>query len=305
MSLKSSLKTLRNSQPFNRAATSSLKLLFNITKWQSETVIKHLPRVGKTRITLPDGNSFLIDSSGEDWIPTQLFWRGWLGYEPEVTPLFYELAKNANVVLDIGAHVGFFTILAAIANRNGLVYAFEPLSRVYLQLERNLGLNKLTNVHSARAAAGEIEGDQEFYFPDVESPVSSSLRSDMLLSTLGEDVVRHVTVPVVSLDGFLKRENVKRVDLIKMDTERTEHEVLKGAVEILSRDRPDIICEVWPDAGNIEQLEALLRPNDYKFYQLLPNGPILREGIQPDANALNYLFSTKSQYRFEVASGHP
>jgi FkbM family methyltransferase len=294
MSLKSSLKTLRSSQPFNRAATSSLKLLFDITKWQSEAVIKHLPRVGKTKITLPDGNSFLLDSSGEDWIPTQLFWRGWLGYEPEVTPLFYELAKQASVVLDIGAHVGFFSILAAVANRKGRVYAFEPLPRVHLRLERNLSLNKLSNVYPARAAVGDVEGNQEFYFPDVESPVSSSLRSDMLISTLGEEVVRHVTVPVVSLDGFVKREHVERVDLIKMDTERTEHDVLRGAEEILKRDQPDIICEVWPDADNIEQLEATLRPHGYQFFQLLPNGPALRQGIIPDANALNYLFSTKT-----------
>jgi FkbM family methyltransferase len=294
MSMKSSLKRLRSSQPFNRAATSSLKLLFDLTKWQPESVIKHLPRTGKTKITLPDGRSFLMDSSGEDWIPTQLFWRGWLGYEPEVTPIFYELAKKAKVVLDIGAHVGFFSILAAIANRESLVYAFEPLQRVYLRLERNLKLNKLDNVHSARAAVGEREGQQEFYFPDVESPVSSSLRSDMLLSTLGENTVRHVTVPVVTLDGFMQRENVGRVDLIKMDTERTEHEVLRGAWEILKRDQPDIICEVWPDADNIEELENLLRPHGYQFYQLLPNGPQQREGIKPDADALNYLFTKNS-----------
>jgi FkbM family methyltransferase len=294
MSLKSSLKRLRSSQPFNRATTSSLKLLFDVTKWQPEAVFKHLPRVGKTKIQLPDGNSFLIDSSGEDWIPTQLFWRGWLGYEPEVTPLFYELSKQANVVIDIGAHVGFFSILAARANPAGQVYAFEPLQRVYERLERNVALNRLTNLRCLQAAAGESEGEQQFYFPDVESPVSSSLRSDMLLATLGEGVVRHVTVSVVTLDAFAKREKIDRVDLIKMDTERTEHEVLKGADEILGRDHPDIVCEVWPDADNIEQLEGLLRPHGYRFYQLLPEGPKLRERIEPDADALNYLFSCKS-----------
>jgi FkbM family methyltransferase len=294
MSLKSSLKRLRSSQPFNRATTSSLKLLFDVTKWQPESVIKHLPRVGKTKIELPDGKSFLIDSTGEDWIPTQLFWRGWLGYEPEVTPVFYERAKKAGVVLDIGAHIGFFSILAAIANRESLVYAFEPLQRVYQRLERNLAINKLTNVHSARAAVGNKEGSQEFYFPDVEAPVSSSLRSDMLLSTLGEAAVRHVTVPVVTLDLFLQRENIRRVDLIKMDTERTEHEVLQGAREILSRDQPDVICEVWPDADNIEPLETLLRQYGYQFYQLLPDGPTPRNKIEPDADALNYLFSCTS-----------
>jgi FkbM family methyltransferase len=294
MTLKASLKRLRSSQPFNRATTSSLKLLFDLIKWQPESVIKHLPRVGKTKIQLPDGNSFLIDSSGEDWIPTQLFWRGWLGYEPEVTPLFYELSKKANVVIDIGAHVGFFSILAARANPAGKVYAFEPLQRVYERLERNVALNRLTNLQALQAAVGEKEGEQQFYFPDVEAPVSSSLRSDMLLSTLGEGVVRQVTVSVVTLDAFAKREKLERIDLIKMDTERTEHEVLKGAEENLRRDRPDIVCEVWPDADNIEQLEGLLRPHGYQFYQLLAKGPQQRNRIEPDADALNYLFSCNS-----------
>ncbi|HEY6805819.1 MAG TPA: FkbM family methyltransferase [Pyrinomonadaceae bacterium] len=294
MSLKSSLKRLRSSQPFNRATTSSLKLLFDVTKWQPESVFKHLPRVGKTKITLPDGNSFLIDSSGEDWIPTQLFWRGWLGYEPEVTPVFYQLAGKAHVVIDIGAHVGFFSVLAARANSQSQVVAFEPLQRVYDRLERNVALNKLKNVRCVKAAVGQEEGEQQFYFPDVEAPVSSSLRSDMLLSTLGEGVVRQVTVSVVTLDSFVQKENLGSVDLIKMDTERTEHEVLNGAKTILTKDRPDIICEVWPDADNIQQLEALLRPHGYRFYQLLPDGPKLRERIEPAADALNYLFTCSS-----------
>ena len=235
-----------------------------------------------------------MDSSGEDWIPTQLFWRGWLGYEPEVTSVFYDLAKKADVIFDVGAHIGYFSILAARANAECRVYAFEPLKRVYERLERNVVANEIDNVQCFHTAVGDREGMQEFYFPDEQAPVSSSLRQDMLLATLGEDVVRNVTVPVVTLDSVATRLNLDSVDLIKLDTERTEHDVLAGCSEILKRYRPDIICEVWPDADNTQQLEDLLRPHDYSFYQLLREGPARRSRIQPSVDALNYLFTTKS-----------
>jgi FkbM family methyltransferase len=288
------LKRVRTSQPFNRLTTSALKQLFTLTHLQSEFVIKHLPRVGPTSINLPESKSLLIDSTGKDWIPTQLFWRGWQGYEPEVTPLFYQLAKRSAVIFDVGAHIGFFTLLAASTNPQSEVYSFEPLQRVYERLEHNVALNGFGKVHCVQAALGQEEGQAQFYFPNEHAPVASSLRSDRLLETLGEKVVQHVTVPVFTVDGFVAQHGITRLDLIKLDTERTEDQVLAGARETLAQFRPDIICEVWPDANNVAQLESLLRPIGYLFYHLLPAGPERKEKIEPAAEALNYLFTTNA-----------
>jgi len=294
MTFKSTIKRLRASQPFNRIATSTIKEVFEVANWHPEFAVKHFPRVGITNISLPDDLVVKLDSSGEDWIPTQLFWHGWLGYEPEVTREFYELAKKSDVVLDVGAHIGFFSVLAAIVSPRSSVYAFEPLPRVYERLERNVGLNRLTNVHCFCAAVGEQDGTQEFYFPNEHAPVSSSLRSDMLLATLGEEIVRHVNVQVTTLDSVVETNKLEKVDLIKLDTERTEHDVLAGSAQILQRFRPNIICEVWPDADNIQQLENLLSPHGYLFYQLMPDGPVKRSRIEPSVDALNYLFTVKA-----------
>ena len=293
MSLKEVLKRVRASQPLNRLTTSALKGLFDATGRRSEFVIKHLPRTGITPIRLPDGQVLKLDASGDDWIPTQLFWRGWEGYDPESTALFYRLARGAAAIFDVGAHVGFFTLLAAHANPAARVCAFEPMARIFKRLEHNVALNGLKNVRCLCAAVGASEGMAEFYFPDEAEPVSSSLRSDMLLASLPTDTVRHVPVAVVTLDAVAEREQIARVGLIKLDTERTEHEVLAGAHEVLTRDRPEIICEVWPDAGNRQQLEAILRPLDYRFYQLLPEGPVARTEIVGSERGLNYLFTVR------------
>jgi FkbM family methyltransferase len=291
MTAKNMLKKVRASQPFNYLATTTLKGLFAATGRQSEFVIKHLPRTGITTIPLPNGRALKLDSGGEDWIPTQLFWRGWQGYEPEVTPLFYRLARRARAVFDVGAHIGFFSLLAGLINPEVQVFAVEPLARIFKRLERNVALNDLKNVRCICAAAGATEGTAEFYFPDESAPVASSLRSDMLMATLPADSIRHVPVPVVTLDRVVAEHRVAQVSLLKLDTERTEHEVLAGCRDTLARDRPEIICEVWPDAGNERQLEDLLRPLGYHFYQLLPEGIEARTEIVGSEHALNYLFT--------------
>lgn len=284
---------MRASQPFNNLATSTLRGLFAAVGQQPEFLIKHLPRTGITSVDLPNGKNLKLESASEDWIPTQLFWRGWTGYEPEMTGIFFRLAESARTVLDVGAHAGFYSLLAGLANPNADVFAFEPLARVFERLERNVQLNGLSKVKCFQVAVGANEGVQEFYYPDQVQPISSSLRSDVLLATFPDDAIQHVPVSVVALDGFVDEHRIAQVDLIKLDTERTEHDVLAGARELIARDRPSIICEVWPDAGNQRDLEAILRPLGYRYFHLLEEGPMEEPEISGSARFLNYLFTVR------------
>ena len=284
---------MRASQPFNNLATSTLRGLFAVTGHKPEFLIKHLPRTGVTSVTLPNGQILKLESASEDWIPTQLFWRGWQGYDPETTALFFRLAQSARAVLDVGAHAGFFSLLAALANPKADIFAFEPLARVFDRLEHNVRLNALSNVRCFRVAVGATDGIQEFYFPDQEQPISSSLRSDMLIASFPPSAILHGPVSVVSLDQFISDHGISHVDLIKLDTERTEHDVLAGAHDTIARDKPEIICEVWSDAGNQHELEDALRPLGYRFYHLLPEGPIEHSEIFGSEQFLNYLFTVR------------
>ena len=143
---KRALKRLRVSQPFNYLATSAVHWLLASTGLQSELIIKRLRRVGMVRRRLPNGRTLRLWSRADDWVSNQIYWRGWSGYEPETVPLFFRLATHARVTLDVGAYVGFYTLLAAHANPTGQVYAFEPLLSVYERLQWNVMLNGLTNV---------------------------------------------------------------------------------------------------------------------------------------------------------------
>ena len=287
--IKSALKKLRALQPFNFVATSTLRGFANATGLRSEFVIKHVHKVGKVRCKLPNGRQLKLWSRGDDWVSNQIYWRGLSGYEPETVPLFFRLASRATVTLDVGAYVGFFTLLAAHANTNGTVYAFEPLPKIHERLQKNIALNRLSNVECLRAAVGQEEGEAEFFHIEAGLPTSSSLSFEFMQTTRE---LRSTTVPVLTLDRFVKYKKLNRVDLVKIDTESTEPEVLRGMIETIKRDRPLIICEVLKERGSERRLEEILGPLGYRYYLLTPDGPVQKDRIAGHAGWLNYLFTT-------------
>jgi hypothetical protein len=101
---------------------------------------------------------------------------------------------------------------------------------------------------------------------------------------------------VITLDSFIRDRGLTKVDLIKIDTEGTEPQVLRGMGETLRRDRPTIICEVLKGFGTERELQEMLCHYGYRYYLLTRDGPTLRETIegQPDDRweLRNYLFTT-------------
>jgi FkbM family methyltransferase len=255
-------------------------------------LVKHFPKSGIVRLGLPNGKQLKLWSRGDDWISTQLFWRGVAGYEPATVPVLYQLAALSHVTIDVGAYVGYLTVLAAMANPEGHVIALEPFPPTFERLRHNIGLNRLSNVDCVNAAAGAESGSAELYHLPGQLSSAASLERRHLMSC---DGVTSTTVPVVVLDELLADRAVRRVDLIKLDTETTELQVLRGAAITLERDHPHIICEVL-HPSLAEELTDLLKPLGYRFYDLRHAGPQERREIvaadEPDADYGNYLFST-------------
>src|SRR5262249_33886365 len=141
--VKQSLKAVRAWRPVNGPATVATRTVSRLTGREFAVAIKHLPRTGPVRSRLPNGEVLRLWSRGDDWISSQFFWRGWAGYEPETPPLFFQPAQEAEVVIDVGAFVGFFAVLAALANRRASVIAFEPMADNAERCRRHIELNEL------------------------------------------------------------------------------------------------------------------------------------------------------------------
>jgi FkbM family methyltransferase len=149
--------------------------------------------------------------------------------------------KPGMVVLDIGAHHGYYSLLASLrVGPLGRVIAFEPSPRERRRLMQHLRLNGCTNVQVEGIALGETEGREKLYVVSGKETGCNSLRPpEVRQSTHATDV------QVARLDDYLGQHNLPRVDFVKMDVEGGELAVLKGATEFLERQpRPVIFCEV-------------------------------------------------------------
>ena len=247
----------------------------------------YLPKRGRVRVALPNGGTVRLWSMGDDWVANRLFWYGFEGYEPETTRVFLDLAARAEVVLDVGAHVGYYSLLAAAANPSAVVFAFEPLPQVQLRLRRNLALNG-DRVRHVALAVGERRGRAPFFHVPDGVPSSSSLSGEFM-SQIPNVVTTEVEM--VDLDSFLAEHTEGRVDLVKIDTEATEPQVLAGMPEVLRTARPTIVCEVLPDQGVEEPLERVLAAHGYTWSLLTEHGPEARAAIVGQLDDRNWLFS--------------
>lgn len=172
---------------------------------------------------------------GTDYVARDIFYRQ--QWEPEETALLRSITPSGGTFLDVGANIGYFTLLASRwVGPSGTVVAFEPVSTTHERLRRNLALNPTANVLAVRAGASSAPGTAAIALEDDAG------HSHLLA---GETSVgRQETITLTTVDAFVTSMGLKRVDVIKIDTEGADFEVLRGAEATLRRFRPVVLMEV-------------------------------------------------------------
>ena len=273
-----------------------MRPILRITGAEGAAVAKHLHRRGTVKAKLPNGRTLRLWSRGDDWVSNQIFWHGWDAYETETLNLFFKLASQSEVILDVGAHVGVFSLVAAHANSNARVFAFEPVAPTYERLQSNVALNDLKNVQCFQSALSDEDGTTEVFHQPGMTFTASLSREFMNWQPAWSSSV----VSVLTGDKFVDDNDIQRVDLMKIDTESTEPQVIAGMLKTIERDRPNIICEVLPDLTE-QSIEDLLAPLGYSFYRITDSGLVSQEKITGDLKFRNYLFSpTADENRVDV-----
>jgi FkbM family methyltransferase len=170
-------------------------------------------------------------------------------WEPHVTAVIRSVLRPGDVFVDVGANIGYFTLLAArLVGSSGRVHALEPSEGTYAKLVANLELNDLANVVPECVAAGATSG--EATFRDVVEGTNtgaSSLRSD---PERGWGVRRAVpvTVPLRTLAEVVPEPDWPRLRRVKIDVEGYESDVLAGLEPILAAGhRPAVAVELHLD----------------------------------------------------------
>jgi FkbM family methyltransferase len=166
-------------------------------------------------------------------------------WEPLETKVFIDLLKPGATVVDAGANFGHYALTAAnIIGSDGLVIAFEPHPQTYGLLAASAALLSQDNLMLIQAGLGESSGEITLY-ADAANPGGHSFFEWNVRRSDGNKE----TVPVYSLDAFLKKELPgKRLDVLKMDVQGFEMNLLNGAQETIANHRPSVLCEVTPEA---------------------------------------------------------
>jgi FkbM family methyltransferase len=204
-------------------------------------------------------------------------------YERDEAAFARRTLRPGDVAIDVGAHVGFFTMLMASAvDANGRVYAFEPFDKNADLLERSIVENRFeSRVTFRRAAVGAAAGYARLMFPvETLNTGGAYLLRDGVARLAGH---LEKEVPTVALD----RLDIQRpVRFIKMDVEGAEPQVVRGAERMLREDRPTILSELHPvqlervSGVTAAQFLAQLRAFGYRA-QKIDGTPIEAPGSEP------------------------
>jgi FkbM family methyltransferase len=163
-------------------------------------------------------------------------------YEPYLTALFTTLLRPGAIVVDAGANIGYFSLIAARAvGDGGHVYAFEPEAHNFDLLSRSIRLNGFTNVTPVQKALSNRTGAAKLFLDPTNLGNLSLADQNVPAATETTDV------DTISLDEFLATTPAKhRVDILKLDTQGAEGLVLAGASNVLQNQALKILLEFWP-----------------------------------------------------------
>lgn len=216
----------------------------------------------------------------------------YLYYEPDaetnwwldaVSEDFRDHINTGDVVVDVGANQGYFTVLAATeAGDGGEVFAFEPMPRNLLALTRNIGQNELPGSQFISPTA----------LADENQPIEMTAHRPRM-GVQSDSTVDSQSKRFDSISGV-------QPDIVKIDVEGAEYSVLKGMIETLREDHPTIFLEVHePKAiaeigGTIGQLYESLNELGYQLNRVERDGEVVDDVEDPpDHSEIHFLFAQR------------
>jgi FkbM family methyltransferase len=185
-------------------------------------------------------------------------------YEPFETGLFLKEIKSGQTVVDVGANIGYYTLLAArLVGPEGRVYAFEPDPTNFGLLRKNVEANGYKNVVLVNKALSNKNGKTKLF-------INPANRGDHRVYDSG-DGRASVTIETVTLDSYLKK---KKVDFIKMDIQGAEPLALEGMKKTIRASKGlKLITEFSPDSiklakGDPKKFLAALQALGFKLSEI-------------------------------------
>jgi FkbM family methyltransferase len=296
-SLRRELALLRrqfHEKSLDRYSYLSEKHEFNKILLEYSSQIKHLP-IENIQI-VPDSLLFkfkplgieLETDGGARSAPFEILNFGY--YEPEEESIAYKIIQNGNTILDLGAHIGWYTVNLAVRFPQSQVIAFEPVGHTFNVLKRNIERNHLTNVTLSQCGLLNQEKIKAMYYFPGGSAVAS------IENLLDHQNASKIQCEFTTLDQVIKKLPIKTVDFIKCDVEGSELFVLQGGKHVIEQFKPIILIEIYEEwckkcGYKGYEIVQFLKQLGYEIYQAFHHGLVkITSTHLDDKERYNYFF---------------
>lgn len=286
------LNSIRNNRAFNWLIRTIIKKIGHnnkafSTRWRISGIVN---------LTLM-GSEFKMFSKCDDGIVNQLYYEDEY-VEKDDIKVFLSLAGNDQVIFDIGANTGLYSLAVKGLHPYAKVYAFEPHPMNLERLEYNARINEFKDLGIVAMAVGDQKKKIEFTVPQNGSisDTSSAIDEFSRNSYRGEIKWKRIEVFQTTLDDHVSENKIDRLDMIKIDVEGYELNVLEGAKKVIERFRPKILIESFLDEKKRNYLNALISKFEYDVFFIHKKGIIKAKSSITDFPGLNFLLIYRSGY---------
>lgn len=226
---------------------------------------------GKLKVKVKNHTSFYLKTNQTSFLTRELFWKKAENFE--YSDIFIGLIKKLDTFFDVGANIGYYSILGCVINPRLKAFAFEPSKGVMHYLQENIKLNELqARLTPEPIALSDSRGEIDFFvMKNLKFPNINNLSGEHNIGTKEGRVTQKMTVQSMTLDMYVKSNDIKHIDFIKLDTEGAEAMILRGSSKAIEIFRPIIVSETL--FHKIEgDLEDIMAPFGYIFFNHTING---------------------------------
>lgn len=215
-------------------------------------------------------------------------------YEQTEFDTYRRFISEESIVFDIGANIGWYSVHWAQLFPTAQIHAFEPIPSTFDCLVRNVALNSISNIRCHMLALSNIDSEVAFFI-DPNMTVNASMQN----ISGSSDAVR-VLIPTQTLDGYVSKIGLDRLDTIKCDVEGAEFLVLKGAEATLAQNRPVVFAEMlrkWSAKFDYHPNDIIdfMSAFGYLCYPVNASLPISIKHITDETVETNFVFVHKEQ----------
>lgn len=215
-------------------------------------------------------------------------------YEENELQLVLNLLEDKSVILDIGANIGWYSLVMGKKFPNSKIYAFEPLQDIFNYLASHIDINKISNITAVNLGVSDKSGESSFYV-DPNNSVNASI-----LNIANAKSTQKIHITLTTIDEFVASNNLKKVDFIKCDVEGAEFNVFKGALKTLKEHHPTILCEMvrkWTAPYNYHPNDIIsyLKEYGYACFAIGKDGITLIAQMDEGTAETNFLFILESK----------